>query len=296
VVSEQAPAAEATRGTGSAGFCLVLISTRTRFLLGEPVILAVALRNCSQQERSVTDLLAPEHGLLAVRVRRPGETSEILYQPVVRRDARGKRPKALAPGEQITAFVSLYVHRDGWLLDRPGEYRVTAEYPTGEARVASDTLSLEVLSPESEETRRAASFLMSREAALFLLMEGGEHLEAGRRGLESLARDDAVTPLAAYARLALGLSLTHDAFDPATKSVRPADCAHAVEYLTWAAGRLEDAVFAGKATAALSRCLRKLGREQDAEAAVRAFFESHPQARQVPGLAAQIEEMSRLRE
>ena len=126
-------------------FVLELHVPRRRVRLGEPVVLIVSLQNQSRKAQRVRDLLSPEYGFLAVWVKRPAEKREIVYSPPVRSDGRATRPRPLGPGKRLTDLVPLYLTSRGWLLERPGVYRVRAEYAIGDIKVSSKSVTFEVI-------------------------------------------------------------------------------------------------------------------------------------------------------
>jgi len=279
--SESAP----PPGVGAvSSLCLELLAPRRRVWLGEPVVLIVSLQNCSRAERAVHDLLDPEYRFLVTFVTRPGEKSEVRHEPAVVRDARGKRSRTLAPGGRLTAWVPLYWDRRGWFLRRPGSYSVRSVLAIEDGRLESSHATVEVAASQSEAEERAAEILMSPEVGGSLL-QGGTPGDKGWPKLSALLRKYPESRLAPYARLAIGMSRTHPFFDPTTKTFRKADCPRAVEDLQWALKRLEDALFAAKGTLALSQCLKALGRAGEAREAASAYFRSHPEARNLPGVA-----------
>jgi hypothetical protein len=256
-----------------AGFALELAAPRARVALGEPVHLIATLRNVSDTERSVRDLLDPAFGFLRVRVKRPGEEKASSWQPLAQREGRGRRPQPVPPGGTLDAPVAIFAGRDGWLLDRPGTYEVSAEFGFEEGRVVAKPAQLEVVAPSGDGERKAAELMLRREVARFLLLGGGAASDEGRALLEQLERDHAQSLLAPYAKVALAIADAHESFDPDAKQVRPAQPKAAVERIEAALPRVQDPVFAVAAIETLVRSLRSLGRGDEATKALRGFEE-----------------------
>lgn len=267
----------------SNALCLELTPGRTRVQLGEPVIAAVSLRNCSKEPTQVEDLLAPEYGFLQVSLSPPGGGPLLRWRPVVRREARGKRPRNLAPGQSLSAWIPLYAGADGWMLDRPGRYEVNAEYAVEGVRVSATPVAIEVEASAAPEERAAAGLLMNEAAALFLLT-GHDKGERGSKSLSLLLRDHPQGPLTPYAQTALGIGRMQERFDPAQKAFRTADCQGAVELLKPAVRRVADPFLAAIGTRSLAQCLRALGRAAEAEEAIQGYSRSHPGGRELPGV------------
>jgi hypothetical protein len=286
-----------------AAFELELVAPRPRVALGEPAHLFAVLRNVSPREREVPDLLDPSYGFLHVRWRREGAGAggdapaavpkESSWMPVVRREGRGRRPVELAPGATLEAAVPIYAGRDGWVLDQPGTYVVTAEFECDGGVVAAKPAKLEVFAPEGDDERRAAALLMEREATRFLQLGGGAPAGEGRARLEQLEREHAKSPLAAYAQLALALDDSRESFDPVAKGVRPARPEAAAERLGRALPRIGDPVLAVAGLETLVRSLRLLGRGDEAERTMREFRERRAKELERGGLAQRVDALAK---
>jgi hypothetical protein len=269
---------------GSAGLCLELESPRNSVQLGEPVSVIASLVNCSSDTQEVQDLLSPEYGFLQVWIQPPGG-KELLQRPITNRDARGKPVRSLAPGGRLSAFAPVYFSPDGWVITQPGRYRVRAEYSGETTKLESKPAYVTVIPPENAAERRAAELMMSREAGLFLA-SGRDERGVGSRRLTALEQQYGQSRLAPYARLALAVAQSRNRFDPQTKTFIKHGCERAAEQLARAVREVRDPLLAATGTASWVRCLRELGREQDAKRAISMFFQSYPEARNVPTVLA----------
>ena len=124
---------------------------------------------------------------------------------------------------------------------------------------------------------------MALEPSLFFQLKGGGHLEDGIRDLEQLSQRFADTYVAPYAELALGINQSQSRFDPNTKTFREPDCTTAASRLRRAVAAIDDPLYAAQGTAALIGCLKRLGRDEEAAAAARAYQQRHPEAAGLPG-------------
>lgn len=285
------PAAERVLGQGGKGrddcksaLCLTLAAPRTELRLAEPLTLLATLRNGSARSVEVATPLDPEYGTLSLSASK-GELKPELYQPITRREGRGRPAHVLASGESIAGAFGVGVGAGGWLLGEVGRYRLVVEYalPGGE-RVRSNDVQVEVLPPRTAEEKRAVEIFMGNEPALMFQFQGGEHLAAGKQGLGEISRRYSDTYLAPYADLALGVSQSQSAFDPRTRTFRAPDCAVAAGHLQRAAAGVGDLLSAARATAALIACYKQLGRSDDAEAAAASFHKAHPEAASILGV------------
>lgn len=250
-------------------FCLELTGARDRVLLGEPLTLMVYLRNCSDKNLQVRDLLRPEYGLLGVRIGHPHFDQEQPYYPPVRRDGRGKGYVELAAGETLSATVPVYFGRDGWQLDEPGRYTFQADYFVDEISLASNIVQVDIQNPQREADLSAAQSLMSAAAATFYYLGGGD--EKGAAELRALAEELPDSPWAAYARLGLAVDSASDSDSVAR--------AHACRSLEVSLGEIEqDWIIALRGFETLSSCLRESGLESEIPRVTADFVSLHPRA------------------
>jgi hypothetical protein len=243
--------------------------------------------NCSKEPRQVEDLLDPAYGFLQVSLS-PRGGKRVPYRPAVRRDARGKRPRTLSPGERLSAWVPVYAGADGWMLREPAEYQVHAEHEVEGARVSATAVAFVVEAPEGPDERAAAELMMDSAAAQ-LLLTGRDQGERGSSRLATLLREHPKSPLAPYAQLAFATARLQARFDPAIKDFRTPDCKGAVELLRPAVARIRDPFLAAIGTRSFADCLRTLGRHAEAEEAFRVYAQSHPGGLELPGVREALE-------
>jgi hypothetical protein len=267
---------------GSSPLRLALRLPKQRFLVGERVDVTVELWNGGTQPAVVNPHLDPAYGFLAIAARRGGGEWQP-FEPIARRDARGRPVATLAPGEALTADAPVFFGASGWTFEEPGDYEVVADYDADAApggRVASPTLRFSVAAANSAPTLRAKALLsnaagrLGREQGLYLYFQGGDHLRRGAEAIRSLATVSEA-PQAASAKLALARA----ALEPSTAAGRgrgPAErAAEARRYLDSVSSQMTSSVAGAAAAvdpdavshvaAALSAELRKAGQSVDAE-------------------------------
>ena len=260
-----------TSGVAESGkpFCLELASARDRVLLGEPLTLIVYLRNCSDKNLQVRDLLRPEYGLLGVQIGHPQHEEKQPYYPPVRRDGRGKGYVELGAGETLSATLPVYFGRGGWQLDAPGIYTFQAEYFVDEFSLTSKVVEVNIGNPQGAADLLAARSFMSAGAATFYFLGGGD--EQGAAELRALAEASPDSPWAAYARLGLAIDSTNDKDSRAR--------AHACRSLEVSLGEIEqDWIIALRGFETLSKCLRESGLESEVPRVTTDFVNRHPRA------------------
>ena len=249
-------------------FCLELTSARDRVLLGEPLTLIVSLRNCSDQAQEVRDLLGPEYGLLSVLIGNP-QRAEQPYNPLVRRDGRGKGYVELAAGESLSATVPVYFGRDGWQLNEPGAYTFMAEYFIDELELSSNLVEVYIDSPDTTDLP-AARMLMDSGAATFYFLGGGD--EKGAAALRAVVEQLPGSPWASYASLGLAIDAAGDNGNASGEQACQALEAklRAIE---------QDWIIALRGFESLADCLRESGQESELQRVTDDFVGRHPGAR-----------------
>ncbi|MEJ7636527.1 MAG: hypothetical protein WKF75_00695 [Singulisphaera sp.] len=188
------------------GLELGIRADKDRFLLGEPVVLYVTLRNVGQAPTQVARLLDPEYDFVKYQVKEP-DGDLVPFVPWAIKDHPAPQER-LAPGESVQDVAKIFYGGQGWTFQQPGKYEITATY---QSNVRSNSLAITVVEPEDRAARRAADlFLGSDEAGRFLLLEGGDHLSGGMRHLKQVVEEFPETPHANYANYALGSNLLVD--------------------------------------------------------------------------------------
>jgi len=262
--------------------CLALTAGRPKAREGEPVVLAISVRNCSKDPRQVDDLLDPAYGFLRLTLSGPGGGKPVPYRSAVRRDARGKQPRLLAPRERLSTWVPMYASADGWMLREAGRYQLHAQYEMEGVAPHATALELTVVAADNSRERAAAQLMMQTAPALLLGRRSPP--DGGLSPLRVLLRDYRDSPLAPYARLALATVDLQESFDPALKTFRTPNCRSAIELLRPAVPRIDDPFLAATATRSLADCLKSLGRTAEADAALSAYAKWHRGGLELPGV------------
>lgn len=244
------------------------------FVVGEPVVLTVELVNTGSEPREVLPLLDPEYGFLGVQIRGPADAEFRPYHPIVLEEGRGIEPRVLAPNEALVAEARVFYGAGGWNFEAPGRYVVRADFPVSlqpeAARILSDSLVVLVVEPTTDDGRQARELLVApsgvgldAEAGLFLYLEGGDHLTAGRARLERVVESAPTAPQASASRVALGIA----ALNPSgSQTVEPAQLEAARRYLDAVDVAAVSPLSVLRATDALSTQLRVEGQVAEAQA------------------------------
>lgn len=208
---------------------------RSRYRVGEPVYLAITLRNASERAERVIGSLHPEDGAVDVVIAAlDGRQRE--YVPLGEADHDETIFQSLAPGATIGNMVPVFFGGAGWTFDKPGRYTIIAYYrlPGGkktvrESKSAPVTIDVEA-SPEGRKLIGDGG-PASREVGKFLSWQAGDHLEKGGAQLSELMQQAPGSPLASYANFAFGRSWGDSFMDYRKRLVRPANCELAIRHL-----------------------------------------------------------------
>jgi hypothetical protein len=180
----------------------------------------------------VFKLLDPQTGAIQIEVS-SSNRPRFVFLPLFYANAVHNRI-ALAPGEAVVAIFPVFYGALGWTFDRPGTYRVTAEYrPQGASqqdRIRSHAVSVTVTDEHGAGASLLTGSSAGEEAAKFLLWQRGDQLQAGQALLTGLLTQHPESPLADYALLAFGRNLSRSFRNYAVGKIREADCGSALTY------------------------------------------------------------------
>ncbi|MHC4643173.1 MAG: tetratricopeptide repeat protein [Planctomycetota bacterium] len=217
----------------ASGTSLELTATldKDRYVLGEPVILTVRLRNTGTTSVNVPDYLDPKEGTIAVRVSTP-KGAVFAYVPltVVCSDSA---PVALKPGDVAGGVFPIFYGARGWTFSKPGSYKIAVSFKAeGKKGVINRAKPLIlVVSDDKAGGLIVKKGISSSEAGKFLLWQAGDHLHKGIALLKSMIEKYPDSVLAYHARFALGKSLSRHFKDYSTKKIRLPDYKKSLDYL-----------------------------------------------------------------
>jgi len=208
-----------------------VVPEHSGYLIGEPVYVAIRLRNAGDQTERVNDSLLPEDGAVDFMITGP-DGHAVPFLPYGETDRDTERQESLAPGETIGNVVPIFFGGNGWTFREPGTYRVVAYLrlasEMGKVRESTSApATIEIASSPEGKALVSENEELSNEVGKFLLWQAGDHLEKGQARLRALLDRVPDSPLASYARFALGRSLSDSFMDYRRHLVRAPDCAAA---------------------------------------------------------------------
>lgn len=215
---------------------LSIVAERNRYLVGEPVYVAVTLRNAGGQAERVIGTLHPEDGAVDFVITSP-DGSQREFVPLGEADHDEGFFTTLAPGVTIGNMVPIFFGGNGWTFSKPGRYTVTGYYrlPDGKGTVReSESLPAAI---EIESSAEGSGLIgdggpVSKETGKFLTWQSGDHLEKGRAKLSELIQKSPDSVLASYANFAFGRSWGDSFMDYRKREVRQPNCEVAMQHLS----------------------------------------------------------------
>lgn len=230
---------------------------KQEFLLGEPVVAYVTLRNNGNRSVSIIPNFNPEYHYATYFVK-PDNSEEKQFRPWAFAEGNPTLQN-LPPKESVVGTAKIFFGADGWTFPKPGKYAVRVTYQGK----SSAPMVINIKPPATEGEKKQVELMMgSNEVGYFLLFEGGDHLREGKTRLQKLAKDYPESFLAGYANYALGESLRNDFADFSTNKLRKADLKAAMVFLDKSTDQLTGAstfYYSTKAYKTLKEIYQKTG-------------------------------------
>jgi hypothetical protein len=211
-----------------------VIPERSRYVVGEPVYVAVRLHNAGDRSERVVDSLLPEDGGVDFIITKPDGLA-IPFLPYGETDRDTESFTSLAPGETVGNMVPIFFGGNGWTFREPGTYRLVASFQLatgkGQVRESRSVPATIEIAPSPEGSSLVSDHAPeSNEVGKFLLWQSGDHLEQGQAKLHHLLDRAPDSQLASYAHFALGRSRSEPFMDYRRNTVRAPDCAAALAH------------------------------------------------------------------
>jgi hypothetical protein len=244
---------------------VALTADRTEFMLGEPVVVLVALTNKGQEPLSVSPQLGPEGGNLEYRITGP-DGQEKAFSPLFVEDRANFR--TLAQGETVRGAARIFYGGNGFSFPDPGTYSVVASYRDSR----SSPLRLKVLPPQTNAEREQARLILGQnEVGLFLMLEGGDELAEAQKNIEQLTSRYPDALLTSYVRYAVARNLSVPARNFVSKKPRPAEIPRSISILQSLTDRNMVLYYQAGLVTTLSSLLSKTNRTEEARSVLQQF-------------------------
>ena len=259
------------------------------YLIGEPVVVNVVLRNAGNEPVSIPAELEPDYEVIRFFIKRADDTGSTpgrLFRPWAVIEDGGSRQ--LAPNDEIVVPSRIFYGAEGWTFRSEGTYTVTARF----SNATSNALTIVVAHPADDAQRALGIRLIeSNQAGRFLLLDGGDHLDDGLPLIRQLAATDSV--LGGYAANALGLSQSKRYVNLRTSTVREANPIEALRLLQRGRTLLPEGYFRLENYQGLSKTYLATGRLDSAAALQRDYRAEIERARLSDAMKAHAQSIIR---
>lgn len=260
-------------------------------VLGEPIYLVATLENTGSTPAAAPNGLEPEEGATEIVISGP-DGARRTFVPLILVDQIAAEAD-LEPGARRMAEFPIFYGGRGWTFDRVGTYLLSATYrgPGGAPTVAAKPVVLQVSEGDPAARALVDNGEAGRQAGTFLTWLGGDHLDQGIAALERVVDQYPESVLAAYARVALGVSLSRDAVDSGGRGIRDADCGEALRLLDGVDDSKLPPMLRMRKALSQASCQVRLG---DDQAARRLVSRAEAQAGERPDLRREFEALADL--
>ncbi|MHB9134173.1 MAG: stalk domain-containing protein [Armatimonadota bacterium] len=141
------------------GMALAVESAKTRYLVDEPLVLTITLKNASKKQIELPVILHPEVGYFTLYIREPGGKPKVYHCGVSASMMLPKRGKIFVPGEAASTrmWLASYFSDGASLLSKPGtytffaRYTLSKEFPGGPVALRSADIHVQVSPPANDE-------------------------------------------------------------------------------------------------------------------------------------------------
>jgi hypothetical protein len=187
---------------------LTFSDLREQYVPGEPVTATLKVANEGPGTQMVPEL-HPSYGFVEVEIRGPHDEQFSLHRPWSW-DCSDPESlwRDLAPGEARYEEVKLFYDSRGWVFPDIGTYKLRATMTLKSKRKLSTETQIQVADDYGSADDEAWQLLKERDRALFLFLDGADHLTEAKSALSEFeGRKDAQKAQALHAiRLALGMA------------------------------------------------------------------------------------------
>ncbi len=190
------------------GLLLEVRTSPARPVVGTPIVLELALTAERGQLVHPAEMLHPKYGVVQVTISRP-RGDVVVHRPPVLHCAEMPLVQA-SSGETLPA--SAYIGYDasvGHVFEDPGTYRIRASYTAPDGSViTSEPATMRVWGPTGDEDATVAELMLGEDVGMVMTLLGSDSpsLAGGMAAMQEIAEEHEGSPMAVYARLALGMN------------------------------------------------------------------------------------------
>ena len=162
---------------------LTLVSEKTSYQLGEPIIVYVTVTNTGNEAVSIYEEFKPEMTEYAYFITGPNSKNQI-FSPIMA--AEPDKLVTLKKGASINGGIELFFGAGKYYFSEPGKYQITVKHK----EFSSAPLALKVLEPATSEEKEIAKLILgSKEMGLYYELGGNDELVEANQNLDKLANE-----------------------------------------------------------------------------------------------------------
>jgi hypothetical protein len=154
------------------------------------------------------EMLHPKYGIVQVTISRP-RGDVVVHRPPVLHCAELPLMQVRAGGMLPASAYIGYDAVVGHVFEDPGTYRIRATYAAPDGSViTSEAATVRVWGPTGEEDATVAELMLGEDVGMVMTLLGSDSpsLANGMAAMQEIAEEHESSPMAVYARLALGMN------------------------------------------------------------------------------------------
>jgi hypothetical protein len=162
---------------------LTLVSEKTSYQLGEPILVYITVTNTGNDAVSIYEEFKPEMTEYAYFITGPNSEEQI-FSPIM--VAEPDKLVSLKRGASISGSVELFFGAGKYYFSEPGNYKISVKHK----EFTSNPLSIKVLEPANNEEKEIAKMILgSKEMGLYYELGGNDELVEANQNLDRLAKE-----------------------------------------------------------------------------------------------------------
>ena len=247
---------------------LTLVSEKTAFKLGEPVVVYVTATNTGNETVSIYEDFSPEMTEYLYLITGP-DSEEQVYSPIFA--AEPDQLISLGKGASIDGAVELFFGAGKYYFSKPGKYGIKVKYK----KFICKPLIITVLKPASNEGKEVAKkILSSKQMGLYYELGGNDEFMEANKIIDDLAKNYSQYEVTTYFLQIKAKSLSIPARNFVSKKHRGPQYDEALKILNQAKQKKLPLFYQNKNAALIAKIYNKTDRNREAIKELESFKET----------------------
>jgi hypothetical protein len=235
---------------------LSLTSDKTTFILGEPVIVYVTVKNTGRSEVKIPSKVDPKLTDYVYYVTGT-DGKEKVYSPVV--VGESVHSVTLKKNETLNGTAELFFGGGEYYFKNPGKYKIEVKY--GETKSAPFTINVK---KSNEENEAAKMIFGSKEVGFYYEIGGSDELKEANKIVDQLIKSHSKSPVADYFAVKRAQNLSVHARNFVTKKPRAPKYDEALKILNGIKDKKMPLFYKDRVTKAIVKIYNKTNKTNDA--------------------------------